>query len=337
MITTRTDESAELPAGIMGTGAYWPERVVVNTDICAAAGVTAEWIRDRTGIRERRWAKPEQATSDLAVVAGRSALEAAGLAAADLSLIVVATSTPDSPQPPTACVVADGLGAGTGTVAFDVNAVCSGFVFALSVAERVLSGSDATYALVIGADVYSRILNPGDRRSVVLFGDGAGAVVLGPTPGRGRLLASRLVTFGAQRDLITVPAGGSRLPASADTIELGLHYFTMNGRAVREFVAEHVPAAINAFLAEQGLSMADIAHFVPHQANARMIADLAGRLNFPEQRMGTTCEELGNTGAASVPITLHRLAASGALDPGDLVLLAAFGGGMSLGLGLLRW
>ncbi|GIH67989.1 3-oxoacyl-ACP synthase III family protein [Sphaerimonospora thailandensis] len=322
---------------ILATGGYWPDRVVVNDEICEAAGVTAEWIRERTGIRERRWAKPDQATSDLAAMAGRAALAAAGLSAVDLSLIIVATSTPDSPQPPTACVVADELGAGTGAAAFDINAVCSGFVFALSVAERMLAGSDSMYVLVIGADMYSRILNPADRRTVVLFGDGAGAVVLGPARGRRRLVASRLITFGSERDLIKVRAGGSRLPASADTVELGLHYFTMNGRAVRDFVAEHVPAAIRAFLSDQGLSVADIAHFVPHQANGRMLADLARRVGIPDRRMGTTYEDLGNTGAASVPITLHHLAQSGALGSGDLVLLAGFGGGMSLGLGLLRW
>ncbi|MCN9244994.1 ketoacyl-ACP synthase III, partial [Streptomyces sp. RY43-2] len=260
---------------MLGTGSCLPSHVVGNEEVGAAAGVSAEWIWRKTGIRARRRVKADEATSDLAVAAGRAALEAAGVGAGQLSLVVVATSTPDQPQPPTASTVADLLGAGHGVAAFDVNAVCSGFVFALSVAERVLAGSDGSYALVIGADVYSRILNPADRRTAILFGDGAGAVVLGPgRSGRG-LLAGRLAGFGAERDLIEVPAGGSRLPASERTLAEGLHFFAMNGRGVREFVDATVTPAIDAFVGDAGFSMADVDHFVPHQANGRMLEDLS--------------------------------------------------------------
>ncbi|MFI2379148.1 3-oxoacyl-ACP synthase III family protein [Streptomyces sp. NPDC018964] len=339
MITTGTARSGRTSAGVavLGTGSCLPSHVVGNDEVAAAAGVTDEWIRRKTGIGARRRAKPDEATSDLAVAAGRAAMEDAGITAADLSLIVVATSTPDSPQPPTASVVADGLGAGHGTAAFDVNAVCSGFVFALSTAEHVLRAADSSYALVIGADVYSRILDPTDRRTAILFGDGAGAVVLGPArPERG-LLASRLAGFGADRDLIEVPAGGSRLPASEQTLAEGLHFFTMNGRGVREFVDTTVTPAIDTFLRDVGLDARDVDHFVPHQANGRMLDDLSARLGIPADRMRVTYEDFGNTGAASVPVTLDRAARSGELADGDLVLLAGFGGGMAMGLSLLRW
>ncbi|MER5433852.1 ketoacyl-ACP synthase III [Streptomyces sp. NPDC002588] len=339
MITTGTARSGRPNTGIaiLGTGSCLPSHVVGNDEVAAAAGVTDEWIVRKTGIRSRRRAKPDEATSDLAVAAGRAAMEAAGIGAADLALIVVATSTPDQPQPATASVVADGLGAGHGTAAFDVNAVCSGFVFALNAAQHVLAGSDSPYALVIGADIYSRILDPADRRTAILFGDGAGAVVLGPArPGRG-LLAGRLAGFGAERDLIEVPAGGSRLPASAETLAEGRHYFTMNGRGVRDFVNATVTPAITAFVEESGFRAGDLDHFVPHQANGRMLEALSGTLGIPDGRTRYTYEDFGNTGAASVPVTLDHAARSGRIGDGDLVLLAGFGGGMAMGLSLLRW
>ncbi|WP_371572199.1 3-oxoacyl-ACP synthase III family protein [Streptomyces sp. NBC_01314] len=339
MITTGTARSTRRPAGIaiLGTGSCLPSHVVGNDEVAAAAGVSDEWIHRKTGIRNRRRAKADEATSDLAVAAGRAALEAAGITAADLSLIIVATSTPDSPQPPTACVVADGLGAGHGPAAFDVNAVCSGFVFALNAAANILAGSDSPYALVIGADIYSRILDPADRRTAILFGDGAGAVVLGPArPGRG-LLAGQLAGFGAERDLIEVPAGGSRLPATPQTLAEGLHYFTMNGRGVREFVDSTVAPAIAAFVGDAGFRIGDLDHFVPHQANGRMLEDLSASLGVPAGRTRFSYEDFGNTGAASIPVTLDLAARSGRLSDGNLILLAGFGGGMAMGLSLLRW
>ncbi|MER7493651.1 ketoacyl-ACP synthase III [Streptomyces pharetrae] len=337
MITTGTHHDGHPTAsvGILGTGSCLPSQVVTNDEAGHPAGVDDAWIHSRTGIRTRRWAKPDEATSDLAVAAGRAALEDAGIRAAQLSLVIVATSTPDAPQPPTASAVADGLGAGPGTAAFDVNAVCSGFVFALTAAERMLRGTGG-YAVVVGADIYSRILDRADRRTAILFGDGAGAVVLGPAAGgRATGIAARLAGFGAERDLIQVPAGGSRLPASADTLREGLHYFKMNGRAVREFVADQVAPAIAQFLADQGVDPRDIDHFVPHQANGRMLQDLAERIGIPAGRMRTTVETYGNTGSASIPVTLDDAARRGGIRPGDRVLLAGFGGGMAMGLALL--
>jgi 3-oxoacyl-[acyl-carrier-protein] synthase-3 len=338
MITISANGATRTPLGlgVLGTGSYLPAHVVTNEDVGEPAGVTADWITRKTGIRNRRWAKPDEATSDLATIAGRAALEQAGLGASDLSLIIVATSTPDSPQPPTACLVADELGADVGTVAFDLNVVCSGFVFAMTAAEQLVRASGGGHALVIGADTYSRILNPADRPTAILFGDGAGAVVLGPSSGR-RVKASRLACFSAARDLIRVPAGGSRLPASQQTVADGLHYFMMNGRGVRDFVRDNVGPAITGFLADQGLAPADIDHFVPHQANGRMLEELAGTVDIPLERTRVTYEEYGNTGSASVPITLDHTVRSGQIQRGDLVLLAGFGGGMAMALALLRW
>ncbi|MFI5571285.1 3-oxoacyl-ACP synthase III family protein [Streptomyces sp. NPDC051740] len=333
--------SAAVPAagavGVLGTGSCLPGDVVTNEDVGTPAGVTPEWIEQRTGIRARRRAKPDDVTSGLATAAARTALAAAGIGAGDLSLIVVATSTPDSPQPPTATAVAAGLGVPPGTPAYDMNAVCSGFVFALVAAERMLHGT-AGHALVVGADIYSRILDPADRRTAVLFGDGASAVVLGPVRGRG-VIATRLASFPDHRDLIRVPAGGSRIPASPESLAGGLHYFTMDGRAVRAFVEDHVAPMIDGFLQDHGApaSGADAprVHFVPHQANGRMIEKLAAGLGFPPERAHATVREYGNTGAASVPVTLDHAASR--LAPGDLVLLAGFGGGMAAGLALLEW
>nr|BFE58108.1 beta-ketoacyl-ACP synthase III [Dactylosporangium thailandense] len=328
MLTLRETDPGS-PIALLGTGVGLPGQIVDNATVAGPAGVTAEWVTERTGIRLRRWAKPDEATSDLAAAAGRAALQDAGVRAADLSLVLVATSTPDSPQPPTASLVADELGVAPGTVAFDLNAVCSGFVFALVTAERLLRASGG-HALVIGADVYSRILDPTERRTAVLFGDGAGAVVLGPG-GRPGLVAARLATFPEAHGLIRVPAGGSRIPATADSIDAGLHHFAMEGRAVRDFVLETVAPAIRDFVRDAG----EIAAFVPHQANPNLVADLAAAVGIAPGRTVVTGAEHGNTGAASVPTALHH--ARSGLHPGDLALLAGFGGGMSAGLALLRF
>lgn len=320
--------------GILGTGAYVPDRVVSNDDVGAAAAVDDAWVTAKTAIRARRWAAPQQATSDMAAAAGRAALDSAGITAADLTVIVVATSTPDRPQPPTAAYVQHLLGA-VDAAAFDVNAVCSGEVFALAAVEGVLARKGG-HALVIGADLYSRILNPADRRTVVLFGDGAGAMVL--APGRGaRIRNIAAHSFGDLAHLIEVPAGGSRLPADQAALQAGLQYFTMDGRGVRRFVEDRLPQLTKQFLHESGVVPDDIAHFVPHQANGVMLQTVFDELALPRATMHLTLDRYGNTGAASIPITLDAAARAGAFQPGDLILLAGFGGGMSAGFALLQW
>ncbi|MEV6006032.1 ketoacyl-ACP synthase III [Streptomyces sp. NPDC051976] len=325
--------------GIVGTGAYLPENVVSNEEIAAGAGVTAGWILEKTGIARRHRAAPHQATSDLAAHAARRALAQAGLSADQLAFVVVATSTPDQPQPATASIVQHLIGA-TRAAAFDVNAVCSGFLYGLTIGTRLLSGDAdpaAPYGLVIGADIYSRILDYSDRRTAVLFGDGAGAVLLGPVPAGLGIVETALTGHGDQHHLIGVPAGGSRAPASPQTLAAGEHFFRMDGRAVRAFVHDELPAAVGGLLHRAGVAPAQVKHFVPHQANGVMLADVWPDLGLVGSALHLTVDRHANTGAASVAITLDEVHRRGVVDRGDLVLLAGFGGGMNIGAALLRW
>ncbi|MFD3872280.1 3-oxoacyl-ACP synthase III family protein [Streptomyces sp. NPDC058623] len=331
---------ATTAVGIIGSGSYLPNEIVPNSVVAELAGVTAEWIVRKTGIRERHRAAPHEATSDLATAAARAAMHDAGIDARDVAWVIVATSTPDYPQPATACLVQNQIGA-TRAAAFDINAVCAGFVFALQTGAQLLAGisedTDAKYALVIGADVYSRILDHSDRKTAVLFGDGAGAVVLGPTrPGFG-IVGTGTSTDGSLHDLIGVQAGGSRHPASAGTLADGQHFFRMRGREVRDFVNERLPAAVQGVLAAHGVDPAEVKHFVPHQANGVMVGEVIPHLGLPNAHAHLPVDLHGNTGAASIPLALDHANRSGALRDGDLVLLAGFGGGMGVGTALVRW
>jgi acetoacetyl-CoA synthase len=321
--------------GILGTGSYLPAQAVPNSVVAARAGCTEEWILRKTGVRSRHYAADHEAASDLATDAARQALTASGIAADELSWIVLATSTPDHPQPPTACLVQDRLGA-TKAAAFDINAVCAGFIFALVTAHSLLSGT-SDYALVIGTDVYSRIIDPADRRTSVLFGDGAGAAVLGPVRSGHGVLGARLSTLGQHHDMIYVEAGGSRSPASEKTLAEGLHSFRMDGRAVREFVAAELPRAIRQLLAAHEVGPDLIDHFIPHQANGVLLAEIFPALGMERAQMRLTVADHGNTSAASIPLALDDAWRAGALKDGDLIVLAGFGGGMSLGSALVRW
>ncbi|MEU4655158.1 ketoacyl-ACP synthase III [Streptomyces sp. NPDC023723] len=325
--------------GILGTGSFLPERTVGNEEMAAATGVTPEWIERKTGILERRYARGDQATSDLAAEAGRRALENAGVHPAELSLIIVATSTPDRPQPPTAAVVQHLLGADR-AAAFDVNAVCAGFVVALRAGVCMASlgdGGTGGRTLVIGGDVYSRVVDPADRRTAPLFGDGAGAVVLGPVTGAGGFLGTRVATDSTLLDLIRVDAGGSRQPATPGPLARGDHYFRMRGREVRDYVTRELPRAVHGLLAELSVPPEDIRHFVPHQANGAMLKDLWTHLGLPRAHLHLPVTRHGNTGAASIPLALDHAHRSGRLAAGDLVLLAGFGGGMTMGTSLISW
>ncbi|MEV0524324.1 beta-ketoacyl-ACP synthase 3 [Streptomyces sp. NPDC050439] len=325
--------------GIVGVGSYLPETVITNEEIGRGAGVSDEWIVRKTGIRERRRAAAHEATSDLAAAAAQRALARAGLTADQVAYVVVATSTPDHPQPATAALVQNLIGA-TRAAAFDVNSVCSGYVYALKAVERMLAGAPADeprHGLVIGADIYSRILDYADRRTAVLFGDGAGATVLGPVaPGLG-LRKISLTSRGDAHRLIGVAAGGSRHPASPATVTEGGHYFRMDGRGVRDFIQRTLPDEIGGLLRRAGVPAGAVRHFVPHQANGIMLADLWPGLGMDRAALHLTLERYANTGAASVPITLAEMDRAGAAAPGDTVVLAAFGGGMSLGTALLTW
>lgn len=314
-----------------------PESVLTSAELGDRLGVGEEWITERTGIQERRIAAPHEATSDLASNAARRALDAAGVVATDVDLIVLATSTPDQPMPATACHVQAKIGANR-AAAFDVDAVCSGFVYAFVVAHAMLTADpNLATALVIGADTYSRILDYTDRRTAVLFGDGAGAVVLGRTDGEVSMLASTLSSDGATADLVKIVAGGSRVPASTLTVATGQHHFAMRGGDVRRMAGKTLPAVVSDLLDAASLSLSDVDLIVPHQANGVMLAELANALDLAPDVMHLTVERYGNTGAGSVPITLDDAARAGRLDRDSLLLLVAFGGGMTWGGVALRW
>ncbi|WP_082543822.1 3-oxoacyl-ACP synthase III family protein [Sanguibacter sp. Leaf3] len=321
---------------IIGTGSYVPERAVSNDEVGGPAGVDDAWIRRKTGIASRRWADPSSATSDLAARAATAALRDSGVDPSEIKLLVVATSTPDHSQPPTAAILQDMIGA-ENAAAYDLNSVCSGFEFALNSVTQLIATTGG-YALVVGADLYSRILNPTDRRTVVLFGDGAGAVVLGlssESPGP-TVVAGKMCTYGHLSDVIQVPMGGSRLPFAGDPTD-ELRYFQMAGRDVRSFVTTTLPGVIRAFLSEVGVDPREVRHLIPHQANGVMLDELVTAMGFPDLTHHLVVERYANTGSASIPLTLDIVRRESRVTEGDLVLMAGFGGGMSVGLTLLRW
>lgn len=333
-----TDRVASVSAhvGIVGTGSYLPDGEIANPDIAEKCGVTTEWIERKTQILVRRYAGPGDATSDLAAKAAKVALEHTGISANSIDYIIVSTSTPDSPQPPTAALVQYQLCAYE-AACFDLNVVCSGFVYGIVLANALLSARPGAHALVIGADVYSRILNFDDRATSVLLGDGAGAVVLGPVPSGYGIVETGLRTRGDAHDLIEVRAGGSRLPTSHKTVDAGGHFFTMQGRKVSEFVLDEVPPAIADLLERANVRTDDVDHFIPHQPNGNLLDDLVTRAGLESMTTHRTLQKYGNVGSASIPVTIDEANRAGAFKDGDLLLLAGFGGGMSIGTCLVRW
>ncbi|MFG2628155.1 3-oxoacyl-ACP synthase III family protein [Streptomyces sp. NPDC048473] len=322
--------------GILGTGSYLPERRVLNDEIAPRFDVEPEWIERRTQIRERRYAEPGDAASDLAVRAAKVALERAGVPAERIDHIIVSTATADSPFPPTAALVQNALGARR-AACFDINIGCSGFVYCIALARAMAAVSPGSYALVLASEVFSRFIDPGDRGTSVLLADGAGAAVVGPVPPSTGIIDVDLRTHGEDHDLLVIPAGGSRRPASPETLADGGHYLKMRGRDVTDFVLTNVPGALGDLLDRAGVRPEQVDHFVPHQANGRMLETLVERSGLVKARTHLTLEEYGNVGSASVAITLDRAASTGALAEGDMVLLAGFGGGMALGTCLMRW
>ncbi|ACA59173.1 beta-ketoacyl-ACP synthase III [Candidatus Desulforudis audaxviator] len=325
-----------ISAGIVGIGSCVPERVLTNRDLEALVDTSDQWIRERTGIRERRIAGPDQSTSDLAVVAARRALADAGIEPGELDLIVVATATPDMIFPSTASLVQERLGCGP-VAAFDLSAGCTGFMYGLVVGAQFIAAGTYRTVLVIGAETLSRILNWEDRSTCVLFGDGAGAVVLQPVPpGRG-LLAARLGSDGSGGDLLKLPAGGSRLPASALTVEQKLHYVHMNGREVFRFAVRILGEAAAEVIREAGLRQDQIDLFIPHQANIRIIEAAAKRLDLPMDRVMVNVDRYGNTSSASIPLALEEAVHSGRLADGDRVVMVGFGAGLTWAAAVLDW
>ena len=316
---------------IRGTGGYLPERVMTNDDMSKIVETSDEWIRERTGIRQRHIADDKQVTSDLAVEAARVALANAGIAAEKVDLIVLATTTPDQTFPATATAVQAKLGI-MGGAAFDVQAVCSGFLFALATADSMLKDGLFKTALVIGAETFTRILDWSDRGTCVLFGDGAGAVVItaedADSAGDRGILAHHIRTDGTKSDLLCVDGGVS----STGTIG----HVRMLGNQVFKHAVTNISSAINAVLEETGTAVEDIDWFVPHQANQRILNGVAKKLKLDEDKVVSTVADHGNTSAASIPLALHTAVSDGRIKPGQLILSEAMGGGFSWGASLFR-
>ncbi|MGE5573374.1 MAG: beta-ketoacyl-ACP synthase III [Bacteroidota bacterium] len=322
-------------AGIAGTGACVPERVLTNFDLEKMVDTSDEWIVERTGIRERRIARNGEVTSDLAAQAAAAALDDAGVSAGEVDLIIVATVTPDMPFPSCACVVQAKIGA-TNAAAFDIGAGCTGFVYALSLAHDLVAAGRYSNVLVIGAETLSRITNWRDRNTCVLFGDGAGAALVRPLERSDGLLAFVLGADGARGEVLTLPAGGSAHPASHDTVDQGMHYIHMQGNQVYRFAVRIMVEATRQVLERAGLAEGDIDVVVPHQANQRLIELAAERLGSPE-KVYSNVARFGNTSAASIPIALDEASRTGKLKAGDRVLLVGFGAGLTWGAAILRW
>jgi len=321
---------------IAGIGHYVPERVLTNAELERLIDTTDEWIVTRTGIRERRVAADDQASSDLGLEAAREAMADAGVRAEDLDLIIVGTATPDMLFPATACVLQDRLGAKRAG-AFDLSAACSSWVYGVAVAHGYVSSGLAETVLVVGAETLSKITNWKDRSTCVLFGDSAGAVVVRPSePGQG-FLSFYLGADGGGAALISQPAGGSRLPASYETVERAQHTLHMNGREVYKFAVRIIPRAIEEAVSRAGLTLADVDLFIPHQANIRIIDAAAKRLGQPREKFFVNVERYGNTSSASVPVALYEAVRAGLIHRGDLAVLVAFGGGLTWGSTALRW
>lgn len=324
------------PVGIIGTGKYVPERILTNSDLEKMVETNDEWIVSRTGIKERHIAAPGQATSDLAYEAALKALESAGMKAEELDLIIVATVTPDSAFPSTACILQDKLGA-KGAAAFDLSAACSGFVYSLATATGFIQNGMYNNALVIGADTLSSITDYTDRNTCVLFGDGAGAVIVGEVPeGRG-FQSFDLGAEGSGGSLLNLEAGGSRLPASHQTVDDKKHFIYMNGREVFKFAVRVMGSATERVLTKAGLTKENIDLFVPHQANIRIIQSAMQRLELPQEKVVINVDKYANTSAASIPLALVEAAEEGRMKAGDAVLMVGFGGGLTWGASVLIW
>ncbi len=321
--------------GIIGTGKYVPERILTNQELEHMVETSDEWIVTRTGIRERRIAAPEQATSDLAYEASLKAIAAAGIAAEELDLIIVATITPDTSFPSTACLLQDRLGAKK-AAAFDLSAACSGFIYGLATASSLISSGMYKHVLVVGAECLSRITDYTDRNTCILFGDGAGAVVLGEVPqGRG-FRSFQLGADGAGGELLKVSGGGSRLSPEG-AAAAGGHYIQMAGSEVFKFAVRIMGGAAEEALHKAGLSKEDIDLLIPHQANIRIIQSALNRLNLPEEKCMVNLDKYGNVSAASIPIALAEAVEEGRIQEGDTVVFVGFGGGLTWGASVLVW
>jgi 3-oxoacyl-[acyl-carrier-protein] synthase III len=332
-----SESSSVIEVCVAGTGSYLPERILTNDELSRMVDTSDEWIHTRTGIRERRIAADGEFTSHMATKASLKALEQAGMTPEEIDLIVVATITPDTPTPATACYVQQQLGA-MNAVAFDISAACSGFLYAMKICKRLISDGAFQNALIIGAEKLSTVTNWEDRATCVLFGDGAGAAVLRRAEaGEGSIVATEMGTDGNLTHLLEIPGGGSASPITAENINLHTHTLTMQGKEVFKIAVNRMKEAAEKVIERAGWKAEHIACVIPHQANLRIIDAIADRLAVPNERVFVNLDKYGNTSAAAVAIALDEANRSGAFKRGDHIVLVVFGAGLTWAAAAIRW
>jgi 3-oxoacyl-[acyl-carrier-protein] synthase-3 len=324
------------PVGILGTGSYLHEKIISNYDLEKLVDTSDDWIVTRTGIRTRHVVDKDTATSDLATQAAKKALEDAGVSAEELDLIIVATVTPDMAFPSTACILQNNIDAYR-AAAFDVEAACSGFLYCVTIAQQFIATGMYDKVLVVCADTLSKITDWSDRNTCVLFGDGAGAVVLGPTEDGLGILSSSIGADGKGGKFLTMPAGGSRMPSTIETVKQKLHYIKMEGSEVFKFAARVMAKSVLETIAIAGYSMEDINYFIPHQANIRIIKAAVKKLKLSMDKVHVNLDRFGNMSAASIPVALDEAVRNHKIKKEDLVVMVGFGGGLTWGSLVIRW
>jgi 3-oxoacyl-[acyl-carrier-protein] synthase-3 len=323
-------------SGILGTGHSYPEGILTNADLERTVDTSDEWITSRTGIKQRRKAAPEEYTSQFAVRAARQAIARAGIEPADVDLILCATVTPDQILPSTGCLIQAELGSHK-AAAMDIVAACSGFLYGLTLADAMIRGGQSKYALVIGAEILTRYVDYTDRSTCILFGDGAGAAVLGPVEGDRGILASKIRSDGRYEEQLFAPGGGTKGGFSAETIARGDHFFKMRGNELFKVAVRSMTDISREVLEDAGLTTTDVKLFIPHQANQRITDAVASKLDVDSAMVYSNIAMHGNTSSASIPIGLDECVESGKIQTGDVVLLASFGGGVTWGGVVMRW
>lgn len=326
----------EQAVGILGTGSYLPEKILTNFDLEKIVDTNDEWIVSRTGIRERRVADKTMASSDLAYEASLKAIESAGISPEEIDLIIVATVTPDTAFPSTACILQDRLGAKK-AAAFDLSAACTGFLYGVTTAAQFIKNGYYKYALVIGVECLTKIVNWEDRNTCVLFGDGAGAIVMGPTEEGFGFLSYELGADGSGGDLLQQPGGGSRIPASIESVQAKQHFVTMNGGEVFKFAVRVMEQVSESVLKKAGLTKEDVDLLVPHQANLRIIEAARKRLGLTQEKVVVNVDKYGNMSSASIPVALDEAFRNQRINRGDTIVLVGFGGGLTWAGSVVRW
>jgi len=327
---------ANRSAFILGTGHAYPETVLTNADLEKMVETSDDWITSRTGIKQRRKAAPGEYTSLFAVRAARQAIERAGIDASEIDLLVCATVTPDQILPSTGCIIQAEIGANN-AAAFDLAAACSGFLYGLTLVNQMIKSGQSRYALVIGAEVLTQYVDYTDRSTCVIFGDGAGAAVLGAIDAERGIMASRIRSDGRYMEQLFAPGGGTRMPATTETLASGHHFFKMRGNELFKVAVRSMTEISLEVLEEANCRPEDVKLFIPHQANQRITDAVAGKLGVDESRVYSNIAMHGNTSAASIPIALDECVESGRVREGDLVMMTSFGGGVTWGATLMRW